>query len=608
MWLAALVAAGAGLAEAGLEIVLGAPRSLAQALWLVPQAAVLYAIAAAALAAVAVRLPGLRRSSRAAAVGAAVCTAVTIVALATIQKSGFGALILVAASLSLGMTTGWAGMRIVSRIPRLAAGSTWLVADALLLSTAAAVAVARFPAEPAAPAPSSGGPSIMLISIDTLRPDHLGAYGYERAHTPRLDRLAAEGIVFEKAIATAPHTLPSHASMLTGRNPPKHGAFGNGIPLPADVPSVAKTLGAEGYRTAAFVSGYPLQREVSGLASHFAEYDDEFAPHPWLCEATLRLRPIRLIDQLLAVRDIEPDRRERPASETADAVVRWLGTTSGRPFFAFVHFYDPHVTYEPPEDFARLHDPDPMPPVDWYHLGDGEREVLMEQDGSLEGMVALYDGEISYVDAEIGRILDRLEKLGVDSSTLVLVTSDHGESLGERGVYFDHDTVHDHLVRVPLIVRLPGGGGAGRRISSQVSLVDLAPTLLELVGSEADPDVEGISLAPMLTEAAAPRPRPAFSFVYRSSGRMDQLGVRDGDTTYILTRAAWRNVHRHPATEELYTSASGAAQEGDLAGEASDVRSRLRSLAESWVSDEPRSVEPIDQDVQEHLRSLGYLD
>lgn len=224
--------------------------------------------------------------------------------------------------------------------------------------------------------------NVLLVTIDTLRADRLGCYGYAGAATPVLDALAARGVRFATAIAHVPLTTPSHASILTGLTPLRHGVRDNGdFVLPDRIPTLAEAFHDAGYRTAAFVSGFPLDRRF-GLARGFDTYDDHL-PHG-------------------------EDRRrsayvERPADQTTAAVRSWLEGGTPSPWFLWVHYFDPHSPYEPPPDFAARFAGRP------------------------------YDGEVAFVDAQIGVLLALLEAKGLAPRTRVLVTADHGESLGEHG-------------------------------------------------------------------------------------------------------------------------------------------------------------------------------
>jgi arylsulfatase A-like enzyme len=319
----------------------------------------------------------------------------------------------------------------------------------------------------------------VLVTIDTLRADHLGCYGAAGVETPTLDRLATEAVRFETAISPAPLTLPSHASLLTGLEPPRHGIHNNAhFRLPADGPAtLAERFRDGGFATAAFVGSFVLDRRF-GLTRGFDVYDDQMA--------------------LSDTRSLAPP--ERRADAVVDAASAWLASAPER-FLLWVHFYDPHADYAPPPPFdARFrHDP--------------------------------YTGEIAFADAQLGRLLAALATRFPDGRTALVVTSDHGESRGEHGEQTHAYTVYDATQRVPLLLRAPGvapGVHAGL-----VRLVDVAPTLLELAGLPALPGA-GESLLSALSPGSAPR----SAFVETFAPRMDLdwsplFGLRTAERKYI---------------------------------------------------------------------------
>lgn len=271
--------------------------------------------------------------------------------------------------------------------------------------------------------------NVLLVTIDTLRADRVGAYGSTAGLTPTLDRLAAEGVRFDSARSNVPLTLPSHASLLTGQIPPRHGVRDNGTyRLDVSHPTIATALKAAGYRTAAFVGAFVLDARF-GLARGFDEYDDRYGERP----AAGRTDVI-----------------ERPADKVTAPAMAWIQTSS-EPWFAWAHLYDPHEPYAPPEPFASRY-PD-----------------------------APYDGEVAYVDSALGRMLDVLGKAGRLHRTLVVITSDHGESLGEHGERTHGLFAYESTLHVPLIVWCPS------RIKSSVDraplgLADVATQILNVVG------------------------------------------------------------------------------------------------------------------------------
>ncbi len=286
----------------------------------------------------------------------------------------------------------------------------------------------------------------MLISIDTLRADHVGCYGGARAHTPALDALAASGIRFETAISPAPLTLPAHASLMTGLDPPEHGVRHNSVfRLGDQVPTLAEAFRAGGFATGAFVGAFVLDRQF-GLARGFDHYDDQMAPRGPESGAV--------------------GYAERPAAEVVDAALKWLENAPPR-FFLWIHFYDPHARYLAPPGFAASFASSP------------------------------YDGEIAYADSQVSRLLKAIGARHPDSKTLVAVTSDHGESLGEHGEATHSHTIYDATQRIPMILSGPGVP-VGATLGGVVSLKDLGPTLLDLAGVAPLAGATGRSLGPVM--------------------------------------------------------------------------------------------------------------
>jgi arylsulfatase A-like enzyme/predicted Zn-dependent protease len=289
-----------------------------------------------------------------------------------------------------------------------------------------------------APPPRPGAP-IVLISIDTLRADRLPAYGYARGETPAIDALAADGVVVERAYSTYPLTLPAHATMLSGLLPPNHGVRDNsGFRFDAAAhPCFPKTLAERGYATGAFVSAWVL-RGATGLGDCFEVYDDDTGPPAGNGE-------------------------QRPGSATLARAAAWLEKLPGRPFFLFLHLFEPHAPYAPPQPFASaLADP--------------------------------YNGEIAAADAVVGELVALLRRLGRYDDALIALVSDHGEGLGDHGELRHGALLYQEAIRVPWIVKLPGTSWRGRKIAEPVSLVDLAPTLLGAVGVPRDAAFDGSSI------------------------------------------------------------------------------------------------------------------
>ncbi|HMF28195.1 MAG TPA: sulfatase-like hydrolase/transferase [Candidatus Cybelea sp.] len=319
--------------------------------------------------------------------------------------------------------------------------------------------------------------NLLLVTIDTLRADHVGAYGYTRARTPRLDALATNGAIFARAYAAAPITLPSHATLLSGRYPPGHGARDNGLKVSEKTPTLATELKARGFRTAAFVAAFPLDHQF-GLSRGFDVYSDRLP----------RDRSGRLAN-------------ERPAADVINEAIAWLNSEDSAPFFLWVHLFEPHAPY----------------------AGDLSRPVTDR-----------YDDEVATADRELGRLLDALGARTAD--TLIVVAGDHGEAFGEHGEYAHSIFIYDTTLQVPLM--MVGRGVTPRRIPDAVTLADVAPTVARLLladGRDAIKDVDGIDVSP----AFGGEPLPARELYAESFAPLVEFGwaplrsVRSGAWKYI---------------------------------------------------------------------------
>ena len=421
----------------------------------------------------------------------------------------------------------------------------------------------KAPEETAEPAPKTAEPAkrpnVLLITVDTLRADRLGCYGYEQARTPNIDSLAAEGVLVERAIAPTPITLPSHTTILTGLEPPAHGVRDNGVfRAPDELETIAEQLGAEGYRTQAFVSAEVLHRRY-GLDQGFDGYDDvlwdQHGPQDFML-------------------------RERPADRTIDQTLQWLeaGATSAAPFFLWVHLFDPHQPYAPPAS---------------------------EQ----EGAASPYDGEITFADQQLGRLFDALRKKDALDDTIVVFTSDHGESLGEHGESTHAIFIYESTVRVPLILRYPSKLPGGRRHSQPVRSADLVPTILGLVGLAAKP-TQGADLSAALAGEPASEPAPQYSESLHpelSFGMAPLYGIRSGDWTYIRApRAELYNRASDPGElENLLDGSAGNAEAKERAAQLDAALTELVKTAEAGGADS--EAQPLDEKTVEMLRALGYM-
>jgi choline-sulfatase len=390
----------------------------------------------------------------------------------------------------------------------------------------------------------SGRPNLLLITVDTLRADRVGAYGWERAATSAIDGLARRGVLFEAAFTVAPVTLPAHATLLTGRLPPRHGVRGNSFyTLPHREVTLAEMLKEHGYRTGAVVAAAVLDRRF-GLSRGFDLYDDEM--------------PTNQGGLLIA---------ERDAEVVVSRALAWLDhDAAGAPFFLWVHLFDPHHPYAPPGS--------PVP---------ASRD-------------AGYDGEIAHADRQIGRLVAALERRDALDETLIVLTSDHGESLGEHGEDTHGVFLYDATLRVPLIVVGPGVPTGVRRADAPVSLVDVVPTVLAKLSVVPRPRLDGEDLL-------APRPSRR-EFVYsethlpRDFYNWSELrALRSSDTKFVDA----------PMTE-LYDLKADPRESRNRAKDSPGAVTRLARLLDETVRerDGPEPIAP-DPELARRLQSLGYV-
>lgn len=394
------------------------------------------------------------------------------------------------------------------------------------LSLVLTVSACRNDTRPSGPQPTRGDhlPNIILLTVDTLRADHIARYGYERNTMPSVERFADTAVVFDNAVVPRGLTRPSYASMLTGLYPYRHGVRTNNYKLHDNLVSVAEVLKSAGYHTAAFVSNFAMLEELSGLAQGFDVYDDR-------------------TDELMSGRLTGKYDYQRTAGNTAKAIMEWLASDPPEPFFLFVNFMDPHGPYAPPERFRKLYNTDEFRKVDKDRMPDYQH--IRGLDNYYE-YVDRYDGEIRYVDEAIGVLIDEFKEQGVWEDAFAVFTADHGECLGEHDIYFAHCLhVLEATVRVPMMIRLPKSSKHADsvkpfRTDALVSPMDLPPTLLAYLQLESDVDFDGINLMPVFSGGLDDRNILLECLAIRlgSGVRSDLYAVRS--STHKLVRSTER--------------------------------------------------------------------
>jgi choline-sulfatase len=419
-----------------------------------------------------------------------------------------------------------------------------ILAGLALVALLAAAALALRSRRVAVP----GGPfreaPLILVSIDTLRADRLPAYGYRAGRTPSLDRLAAEGILFEDVYSHCPLTLPAHASLMTGLLPPRHGVRDNtGFTLEATHLSLATRLKGAGFETAGAVSSYVLRR-ATGIAAGFDFYDD-------LIETDATKESL--------------GGQQRDGAVAVSALARWIEERRDRRVFAFLHLYEPHAPWTPPERHRQHSHP--------------------------------YDGEVAHADELVGQFLDRLRAAGVLDRAVVAVTSDHGEGLGDHREQEHGLFVYREAVQVPLIVRLPGGRGAGLRVKGVMGQADIPATLLDLLGLSVR-DLDGISQRAALGTGTVIA-RPVYSetlFPRYHFGWSELTAATDDRLRYIQA-----------PRPELFDVKEDPGETRNLVGDRAPVAAAMRAWLETKAGGTAPAPAAVPDDVRERLEALGYV-
>ena len=402
-------------------------------------------------------------------------------------------------------------------------------------------------------------PNLLLVTLDTTRADRLGCYGYRAALTPNLDALAARGTRFTQAFSSSPLTLPAHTTLMTGLQPPGHGLHVNGKQaLSPSVPTLAETLRSHGYRTGAFVAAYVLDSRF-GLDRGFEVYDDDLKG----------ARPQQFHERLSVY---------RPGNLVVDAALRWLdgAATGDRPFFAWVHLYDPHH-------------PDYVNP---------------ELAGTRFARVASYDSEVAFMDLQVGRLLRFLNERNLGARTLVVAVADHGEGLGEHDEMEHGYLLNAEALHVPLLIALPGRVRVGHRVDAVTSLVDVLPTVLDVLGVAPPARGHGRSLRAALEGEAIPS-LPSYAETDMPYSVFGWSPLRS------LTTERWRYVRT--ARPELYDRAADPAEHHDLHVERADVTEELNAALatieagfDAAPTDAPAPA--LDAEARRRLEALGYLE
>ncbi len=401
------------------------------------------------------------------------------------------------------------------------------------------------------PASDSSAYNLILVTLDTTRPDRLGCYGYAKASTPNLDQIAQEGILFENAVCPSPSTVPSHASIMTGLYPPHHGVRVTGRhSLPPHILTLADLLKKEGYRTGAVISGYPLTKRF-GLNKGFDFYEDSF----WG-----RSEEAKIIIERIAERSI-------------DIAVKWLEENKDERFFFWLHLYDPHSDYAPPPPFDTEHRDNP------------------------------YDGEIAYMDWSLGHFFKKLKEWNLYDTSLIIIVGDHGEGLGEHGESEHQFLIYNTTMKVPFIMRA-GKNYDPKRVEALVGIIDIFPTVLDLLNISFSMSLDGSSLRPLLGRSSE-----------RGEGRTYYLETLSGEISlgwsalYALMNKEWKFIEA--PEPELYNMANDHDESLNIFFQERETAENLGSQLEKTIQDlskaETSADAQLDEEALRNLASLGYI-
>ena len=401
-------------------------------------------------------------------------------------------------------------------------------------------------------------PNVILVTLDTTRADHLGCYGNPTVRTPVLDGLARRGVLFEQAATASPLTLPAHCTILTGMYPTYHGVRVNGnTALNDEQTTLAEVFSGQGYSCGAFIAAFVLDGRW-GLKQGFGHYDDQL--------------------DMSRSKHIDIGAIQRPANKVMDAALAWLDGRKDAPFFAWIHLYDPHLPYEPPEPYRSEY---------------GGR-----------GQAGLYAGEIAFMDEQIGRLTAWLERTGLNKSTVLVLVGDHGEGLGSHGEGSHGYYIYDYAIHVPLIVVAPLAGLQGKRVPTQVRSADVFPTVLDLAGVGPKKEIQGRSLLPSMFRPGTGREAPAYA---ESMAPNIQFGW---SPLHVLRTTRYKYIDSPKA--ELFDIAADPGETANLMSQHPDVARGMKADLDKLIEETGRGAPTpqaanLDKDTMERLSALGYV-
>jgi arylsulfatase A-like enzyme len=433
------------------------------------------------------------------------------------------------------------------------------------------------------------GLNVVIITIDTLRADHLSCYGYHRRTSPWIDDLALYGILFEEVVCQSSQTLPSHASIFLGTNPRTHKAISHESPVDTELTTLAEMLKAKGYTTGAFISSHALDSEYrldQGFDTYWEVHKEHSYRERWVAKQT------------------EQD-------PTTEAALAWLRDQADSRFMLWIHWFQPHRPYDPPpsylEAYAGAYSGPASSEPEFLMKVWRDRIDLPEED--VQHLIDCYDGEVAFADAQVGRILNELEGRDLLANTIVIITADHGEILYDHEYYFGHDiALYDECLLIPLIVYTPGLEAAGRRVSSLVQSLDIMPTVLDLLEMQKPEYLEGRSLLPLIGGSDEATAEYCFSETFPFPEKCPpRHAVRTADTKLI-----WKEAEFGTLIKEFYDLAADPGETVNLYGNEDRQAARLDSVLTAWTAEaglHPAVVPTARESGRWRiLKSLGYVD
>ncbi|HXG43474.1 MAG TPA: sulfatase [Gemmatimonadales bacterium] len=492
-----------------------------------------------------------------------------------------------AAALTIALGLGVQAARLAGpwerRLARAVKASTWPLLGVIALAGAGGRGLqwwAERRALAALPEGGPGRPNVLVLVLDTVRAINLSLYGYHRPTSPALAGFARQGVRFDRALATSPWTLPSHASLFTGLW--AHQQTTDWFkPLQRDVPTLAEVLSRQGYRTAGFVANVWYCGRETGLARGFTHYEDhQVTWGTFLTSASLlrKLRESRAFELLAGERNLVG---RKSAARINRDFLRWLDADATRPFFAFLNYYDAHAPYLPPDGYLERFATPGIEPVP--QLPTGTHPGGSWSAAQIQGALDAYDGALAYLDAQIARLLSELEARGVLSRTIVVITSDHGEEFNEHGLIHHGHSLYRASVHVPLVVVWPGHVPPDRVVPDPVSLRDVPATILALAGVEAAPAFPGRSLSRFWTDPPAPGADTLLSELKRVPLQPAWYPGSKGDMAAVV-HGGLRYIREADGRERLFRVVEDPLEREDLspapdrAGDLRRFREILRTM------------------------------